>query len=68
MSRYSDQEVRSRSPRSLQEETVDVYWRFLLGAAGALGLALVFTRERAPLWWQAAGVLAALVALVTITV
>lgn len=61
------QDVRSRSARGLQEQTVDLYWSFLLGAAGALGLALVFTRERVQLWWQAAGVLAALVILATIT-
>ena len=61
------QEVRSRSARGVQEQTVDVYWYFLLGAAVMLGLALALTRERAALWWQAAGVVAALMFLVTVT-
>ena len=61
------QEVRSRSPRGVQEQTVDIYWYFLLGAAGVLGLALAFTRERVELWWQAAGVIAVLALLVTLT-
>ena len=61
------QEVRGRSARGLQEQTVDLYWYFLLAAAGAVGLALVLTRDRVQLWWQAAGVLAALAILVTFT-
>jgi Ca-activated chloride channel homolog len=61
------QEVRSRSARGVQEQAVDVYWYFLLGAAAMLGLALAFTRDRAALWWQAAGVTAALVLLATLT-
>ncbi len=61
------QDVRSRSAAGLQEERVDVYWRFLLGAAGALGLALIFTRERAQLWWQATAALVALLVLVNLT-
>ena len=60
------QEVRSRSARGLQEQTVDVYWHFLLAAAVLLGLALVLTRDRAQLWWQIAGVAVALVMLVTL--
>jgi Ca-activated chloride channel family protein len=60
-------EVRNRSVRGLEEQTVDVYWQFLLGAAGMLGLALAFTRERGPLWWQAAGMVVVLVVLVTLT-
>jgi hypothetical protein len=61
------QDVRGRSAHGLQEQTVDMYWVFLLGAAGVLGLALTFTRERVQLWWQAAGALAALAILVAIT-
>ena len=61
------QEIRSRSPQGLREQTVDVYWQFLLAAAGALGLALVFTRDRAQLWWQVGGVLVALAVLVGLT-
>ena len=61
------QEVRNRSARGVQEQTVDIYWHFLLGAAAVLGLALVFTRERAQLWWQAAGIVVVLVVLVTFT-
>ena len=61
------QDVRGRSAIGLQEQRVDVYWHFLLGAAGALGLALIFTRERSQLWWQAAAVLAALLLLVNVT-
>jgi Ca-activated chloride channel homolog len=61
------QEVRGRSPRGVQEQTVDVYWQFLLGAAAVLGLALLFTRDRAQLWWQAAGVVVVLVVLLVST-
>ena len=61
------QDVRGRSATGLQEQRIDAYWQFLLGAAGALGLALLFTRERAQLWWQAVAVLAALLVLVNVT-
>ena len=61
------QEIRSRSPRERQEETVAVYWQFLLAAAGALGLALLFTRDRVQLWLQVAGVLVGLAVLVGLT-
>ena len=61
------QEIRSRSPRDRQEETVAVYWQFLLAAAGALGLALLFTRDRVQLWLQVAGVLVGLAVLVGLT-
>jgi len=61
------QDVRSRSATGLQEQRVDAYWHFLLGAAGALGLALIFTRERTQLWWQAAAVIAALLLLANVT-
>jgi Ca-activated chloride channel family protein len=61
------QDVRSRSATGLHEDRVDVYWRFLLGAAGALGCALTFTKERAQLWWQAMVALGALLLLVSLT-
>lgn len=61
------QEVRGRSARGLQEQTVDLYWHFLMAAAVVLGLAFVLTRERVQLWWQAAGVLAALAILVAVS-
>ena len=61
------QEIRSRSPRERQEETVAVYWQFLLAAAGALGLALLFTRDRVQVWLQVAGVLVGLAVLVGLT-
>ncbi len=61
------QEARSRSTRGLEEQTVDVYWQFLLAAAAMLGLALVLTRERAQLWWQLAGVAVVIFVVVTLT-
>lgn len=61
------QDVRGRSATGPQEQRVDAYWHFLLGAAGALGLALIFTRERTQLWWQATAVLVALLLLVNVT-
>lgn len=61
------QDVRGRSATGLQEQRVDAYWHFLLGAAGALGLALIFTRDRTQLWWQATAVFVALLLLVNVT-
>lgn len=61
------QEVRGRSARGLQEQTVDLYWYFLMAAAVALGLAVVATREQVHRWWQAAGVMAALAVLLAVT-
>lgn len=58
------QEVRSRAPAAVREELVDVYWRFLLGAAVALGIGLMFLRERTQLCWQAAAAVAAILLLV----
>ncbi|OFW15634.1 MAG: hypothetical protein A3F70_06745 [Acidobacteria bacterium RIFCSPLOWO2_12_FULL_67_14] len=61
------QEVRGRSARGLQEQTVDLYWYFLMAGAVALGLALAVTREQVQRWWQVAGVVAALAALIAVT-
>ena len=57
------QEVRSSAAAGVREELVDVYWRFLLGAAVALGVALMFLRERTQLCWQAAAALMGLLLL-----
>lgn len=61
------QDVRSRSASTVREESTELYWRFLLAAAGALGLALIFARERPQLWWQTAAVAGGLITLVMLT-
>ncbi|OFW05032.1 MAG: hypothetical protein A3I61_19165 [Acidobacteria bacterium RIFCSPLOWO2_02_FULL_68_18] len=61
------QDVRSRSAAQVREESTELYWRFLMAGAGALGLALMFARERPHLWWQMAAVAGGLAALVAFT-
>jgi Ca-activated chloride channel family protein len=58
------QDVRRASPTGVREELAEVYWRFLLGAAIALGVALMFLRERTQLYWPAAAAVVAMLLLV----
>lgn len=59
--------VRQRA--ALNDDAVsyeELYWRFLLGAAAVLGLAVLTLRQRVELWWQAGGTLAALGILIAV--
>lgn len=51
---------RSSPPQVRDPLLTDVYWPLLAGACGLAGLGALFTRRRAPLLWQLAGALAAL--------
>jgi hypothetical protein len=50
----------------VSEEAEDLYWRFLVIAAGLLAAGLLFVRERAELWTQMVGLTAILIAVSTI--
>ncbi len=54
------EDVRARSTDEPREQTVDAYWYVLLAAAAPLGLAVLVTRDRAQLGWQAISVVFAL--------
>lgn len=59
--------VRQRA--SFSDDTTsyeDLYWRFLVAAAAALGLATLLLRKRVELWWQAGGAAAALTILMAV--
>ena len=50
---------RRSGPRSLEETTEDLYWRFLLVSAGFMLTGCLFLRDRVELWTQLAGAAAA---------
>ena len=58
--RIIDATRRRAGSRGLEVTNEELYWRFLLAAAGFLCLGLLFLQERIELWLQAAGAGAAL--------
>lgn len=61
--------TRRKAPAAPREErTEELYWRFLLAAAVILCPATLVIGQRTELWWQAAGALAAVLMLASLSV
>jgi Ca-activated chloride channel homolog len=65
--RIIDSARRRAGSRGLEVANEELYWRFLLLAAGLLSVGLLFLQERVELWLQAAGAGAALALVWTLT-
>jgi Ca-activated chloride channel homolog len=76
LDREGDREISNRiidaarkraGSRGLEVANEELYWRFLLAAAGFLTLGLLFLQEKTELWLEAAGAAAALTFVWTLT-
>jgi Ca-activated chloride channel family protein len=76
LDREGDREISNRiidaarkraGSRGLEVANEELYWRFLLAAAGFMTLGLLFLQEKTELWLQAAGAAAALTLVWTLT-
>lgn len=76
LDREGDREIANRiidamrkraGSRGLEVANEELYWRFLLLAAGLMGVGLLFLQERVELWLQAAGAGVALALVWTLT-
>jgi Ca-activated chloride channel family protein len=65
--RIIDAARRRAGSRGLEVANEELYWRFLLAAAAFMTLGLLFLQEKAELWLQAAGAVAALTFVWTLT-
>jgi Ca-activated chloride channel family protein len=65
--RIIDSARRRAGSRGLEVANEELYWRFLLLAAGLMSVGLLFLQERVELWLQAAGAGAALALVWTLT-
>jgi hypothetical protein len=65
--RIIDSARRRAGSRGLEVANEELYWRFLVAAAGFIAIGLLFLQERAELWLQAAGAGVALALVWTLT-
>ena len=65
--RIIDAARRRAGSRGLEVANEELYWRFLLAAAGFMCVGLLFLQERIELWLQAAGAAVALTLVWTLT-